>query len=169
MAPRRPPTRWQKFRRWLRSERGKAFTHQSPALLVAGVALYVSYWHIRHVLLEHGYDQVSAAITPLSVDGLVIVAARYITRARTPLAKAFAMAGFGAGVLATLAGNVLAAEPTTVGYAVAVWPAVAVVLTGAVLHWGEAKPKRKRAAQPAGATVPAESRRRVRVARTASA
>jgi hypothetical protein len=145
---RKNTTRLARAAGWLRSDAGQKLTHRSPALLVAGVALYVSYFHIREVLIHHGYDQIGAAVTPLSVDGLVIVAARYISHARTPIGKAFAGAGFAAGVLATVAGNVLAAEPTTVGYATAVWPALAVVLTGGILHWGDAKPKPKRQRRP---------------------
>ncbi len=136
--------RARRIKRWLAGEAGQKWTHRAPVLVVAVVALYVSYWHIRHVCLMHGYDPVSAAITPFSVDGLVIVAARYITRAKTPAGKAAAAGSFVAGVLATLAGNILTAQPDPVGYGTAVWPAVAVVLTGLVLHWGDRKPARLR-------------------------
>lgn len=132
-----------KIKRWLRSESGQTWTHRAPGLIVAGVALYVSYWHIRHVCLTNGYDEVSASLTPLSVDGLVIVSARYISKAKTMLGKACAMFGFVLGVAATLAGNLLSALPTVIGYGVATWPAIAVVATGAILHWGDAKKKAK--------------------------
>lgn len=130
-----------KIKRWLRSESGQTWTHRAPGLIVAAVALYVSYWHIRHVCLVNGYDLVSASLTPLSVDGLVIVSARYISKAKTALGKGCALFGFLLGVAATLAGNLLSAQPTTIGYGVATWPAIAVVATGAILHWGDAKKK----------------------------
>lgn len=111
--------------------------------MVAGVALYVSYWHIRGEALNHGYDAVGAAILPLSVDGLVIVSARYVTRAKTLVGRLASAVGFALGVIATLIGNLLTADGTPVGYGFATWPAIAVVATGVILHWGDAKPKPK--------------------------
>jgi hypothetical protein len=136
-----------RFRRWLRSAAGQKATHLAPVVAVALVALYVSYGHIRHVALAHGYGEIGADLLPLSVDGMVIAAARYITRARNAVGRACAVGAFVLGILATLAGNLLASQHDIIGRGTAVWPAIAVVGTGAVLHWGEARPKRKR--QPA--------------------
>lgn len=41
---------------------------------IAGIAAWVSYWHMVEVALAHGEQPVAAHLLPLSVDGLVIVA-----------------------------------------------------------------------------------------------
>lgn len=41
---------------------------------IAGIAAWVSYWHMAGVAARYGEDSVSAHLLPLSVDGLVIVA-----------------------------------------------------------------------------------------------
>jgi hypothetical protein len=45
------------------------------------VAAYSSYAHQRHFALVGGADQVSAALWPLSVDGLVVLASLGLVRA----------------------------------------------------------------------------------------
>jgi len=137
-------SRWKRFNRAIHSETARTWSHRTPALMVAGVALYVSYWHIRGGALDHGLDAVSAAILPLSVDGMVITSARYVTKAQTILGKTLAIIGFILGVLATLAGNLMSSDGTPVGTGFAAWPAIAVVVTGAILHWGDAKAKPKK-------------------------
>lgn len=136
---------WARTGKALRSETARTWSHRSPALMVAAVALYVSYWHIREIAAAHTHDLIAPMILPLSVDGLLIVSARYVTRAKTPLGKVFSMVGFVLGMLATLAGNLLTSDGTAIGYGVATWPAVAVIVTGVILHWGDAKPKAKAA------------------------
>jgi hypothetical protein len=42
--------------------------------VVAGIAAWVSYWHMAGVARRYGEDGASAHLIPLSVDGLVIVA-----------------------------------------------------------------------------------------------
>jgi DNA-binding transcriptional ArsR family regulator len=41
---------------------------------VAGIAAWVSYWHMVDVAMTHGEHPVSAHLVPVSVDGLVVVA-----------------------------------------------------------------------------------------------
>jgi Protein of unknown function (DUF2637) len=53
------------------------------ALVVAAVAAYSSYAHQRHFALAGGVDQVSAALWPLSVDGLVVLASLGLVRAQS--------------------------------------------------------------------------------------
>lgn len=127
--------------RWLRSESGRRWAHRVPALSVAGVAAWVSYWHMVTVATMAGQTGASPYLEPLSVDALMVIAARYITRARRTLGKVWAVTGFILGAGATLTANVLSAQPTALGRAVAAWPAVALVVTAAVLHWGEMRPK----------------------------
>ncbi|MDQ1250347.1 MAG: hypothetical protein QG597_4726 [Actinomycetota bacterium] len=42
--------------------------------VIAGIAAWVSYWHMVSVALRHGEGPTSAHLIPLSVDGLVVVA-----------------------------------------------------------------------------------------------
>jgi hypothetical protein len=72
--------------------------------LIAGT---VSYLHM-HLLVElHGQPGWVAALTPLSVDGMIVAAST------TVLAT---------GSVASLAANVAVAEPTAAGRVIAVWP-----------------------------------------------
>lgn len=41
---------------------------------IAGIAAWVSYWHMAGVAARYGEEQVAAHLIPLSVDGLVVVA-----------------------------------------------------------------------------------------------
>jgi len=50
---------------------------------VVAVAAYSSYAHQRHFVLVGGADQVSAALWPHSVDGLVVLASLGLVRARS--------------------------------------------------------------------------------------
>lgn len=52
------------------------------ALVVAGVAAYASYRHQRAFALEGGADAVSAALWPLSVDGLLVLASVGLLKSR---------------------------------------------------------------------------------------
>lgn len=99
--------------------------------VVAVVAAVVSYRHLAALALSVGEDRVNAAILPLSVDGLMVVAglvlyadARVGRRGRV-LPWLALLAGVGASV----AGNVAAAEPTMAGRAVAAWAPVALALS----------------------------------------
>lgn len=132
-----------RVRRWHRSDRGRAHIRATPVLAVALVALAVSYRHMYHVVLDAGEPFWVATILPLSVDGLLITAARYIGPARTAVGRLWAYGGFTLAMAATVAGNVLSAGPGPWGPWVAAWPAAAVILTGGILHWGGRKPRPK--------------------------
>jgi Protein of unknown function (DUF2637) len=66
-----------------RQSRGDVWVRRGCALVVAAVAAYSSYAHQRHFALVGGADQVSAALWPLSVDGLVVLASLGLVRARS--------------------------------------------------------------------------------------
>jgi hypothetical protein len=53
----------------------RALPRYAAAITVAGVAAVVSYRHMRGLLAAYGEDGLTAAIEPLSVDGLMVVAA----------------------------------------------------------------------------------------------
>src|SRR5262250_905638 len=83
------------------------------ALVVAAVAAYSSYAHQRHFALVGGGGQVSAALWPLSVDGLVVLASLGLVRARsnttTTRARLALWVAFLLGVAVSLAVNIAAA------------------------------------------------------------
>src|SRR5215470_19222241 len=66
-----------------RQSRGDVWVRRGCALVVAAVAAYSSYAHQRHFALAGGADQVSAALWPLSVDGLVVLASLGLVRAQS--------------------------------------------------------------------------------------
>ena len=42
--------------------------------VIAGIAAWVSYWHMKEVAVRYGETDVSAYLLPISVDGLIVVA-----------------------------------------------------------------------------------------------
>lgn len=138
----------------------KAIYH-TPAAVVFGVAAWQSYWHTVEVATRYG-EHDTAYLLPLSIDGLMVVAARYVSNARTRIGRILATGSFTVGVSAMLASNYLAADENPFSRAVAVWPALAMVLVAAMLHWSPQrsqavqKPMRRRPAKrtPAKAVTP---------------
>src|SRR5258706_4118178 len=43
-------------------------------MAIAGIAAWVSYWHMKDVAHNYGESQISAYLLPVSVDGLIVVA-----------------------------------------------------------------------------------------------
>ena len=100
--------------------------------MVAAVAAYSSYAHQRHFALVGGADQISAALWPLSVDGLVVLASLGLVRAQsstTTRARLALWVAFLLGVAVSLAANI-AAAPTLSWQPVLVagWPPLALLL-----------------------------------------
>ena len=98
-------------------------------LVLAAVAAYMSYGHLRAVAEGQGED--AAALFPISVDGLIVAASLVLlARRRSGLpGGALPWAGLLLGITATIAGNVASAEPTTVARLVAAWPPIAFALS----------------------------------------
>lgn len=122
--------------------------NQLPAVAVFGVAAYQSYWHTVEVATRYG-EASSAHLMPFSIDGLMVIAARYISHARTKTARIVALVAFVAGFLAMAGINLLAADPNPISRMIAVWPALAMALAGALLHWAPQKPAATRRRAPA--------------------
>jgi Protein of unknown function (DUF2637) len=103
-------------------------------LAVALVAAIASYDHQR-ALAELAGEGWRAWLLPVSVDGLVVAASMsMLVRRRVGLpAGALAWASLLAGIGASLAANVAAADPTAVGRVVAAWPPVALLLAWELL------------------------------------
>jgi len=97
--------------------------------VVAAVAATVSFMHM-HELAARAGEGWRAWLVPLAVDGLVVAASMTMMvrrRAGHP-AGWLAWVSMAAGITASLAANVAAAEPTLIGRAVAAWPPFALLL-----------------------------------------
>src|ERR1039457_1517898 len=109
--------------RWMR------WTTTGCVVLLAVIAGTVSYLHM-HMLVElHRQPGWVAALTPLSVDGMIVAAS-------TTLLADSRSGGKGGilpwvllvvGSVASLAANVAVAEPTTMGRVIAAWPSFALI------------------------------------------
>jgi hypothetical protein len=98
-------------------------------VLLAGIAAVVSYRHMHTLTLAHGESAWTAALIPLSVDGMIIASSM------TLLADSRA-GGAGGGLpwallatgsTASLAANMAVAEPTAYGRVIAAWPSFALI------------------------------------------
>jgi hypothetical protein len=103
-------------------------------LAVALVAAVASYDHQRALAALAG-EGWRAWLLPVSVDGLIVAASMsMLVRRRAGMpAGALAWTSLLAGIGASLAANVAAAEPTMVGRVVAAWPPVALLLAWELL------------------------------------
>ncbi|MPZ64551.1 MAG: DUF2637 domain-containing protein [Pseudonocardiaceae bacterium] len=122
------------------------WTTVGAVLLVAAVAAVVSYAHMETVADRSG-EGWRSYLLPLSVDGLMVAASMVLlTRRRAGLpGGALAWCALLAGVGASLAANVAAAEPTITARLVAAWPAVAFAVAFELLL----EQRRQPAAEPA--------------------
>ncbi|WFE22787.1 DUF2637 domain-containing protein [Solwaraspora sp. WMMD937] len=97
---------------------------------VAGIAAWSSWSHMVAVALKFGERPEVAYVLPISVDGMLIVASTVMVddrRAGRPVRWSVRIA-FVAGVAASVAANIAAAQPTLGARIVAAWPAVALLL-----------------------------------------
>jgi hypothetical protein len=130
---------------------------RAPIYAVFGVAAWQSYWHIVEVAAKYGETESAYAI-PLSLDGLLLLAQRHLTHARSRSARLLAAFIYAAGLAATLLANVAAAQPTPGGRILSAWPALSMVGASLLLHLHpqlearHAATKRRTAAKAAAAT-----------------
>jgi hypothetical protein len=112
-----------------RADRWIKWTTTGCVALLALIAGTVSYLHMHELVALHGQPGWVAALTPLSVDGMIVAAST------TLLAES--RAGSRGGVLpwsllavgsvASLAANVAVAQPTVTGRLIAAWPSFALI------------------------------------------
>jgi len=125
--------------------------------MLALVAGTVSYLHM-HMLVElHGQPGWVAALTPLSVDGMIVAASTtLLAESRSGGRGGFLPWGqLVAGSVASLAANVAVAEPTVTGRVIAAWPSFALIasyelLMRQVRRAAEAGTSRQRSGQARG-------------------
>jgi len=112
-----------------RADRWIGWTTTSCVAVLALIAATVSYLHMHDLAASHGQPGWVAALTPLSVDGMIVAAST------TLLAES--RSGIRGGILpwallligsvASLAANVAFAEPTLTGRVIAAWPSFALI------------------------------------------
>lgn len=144
----------------------RRLNHMTAAITVGAVGFYASYQHIFTVSTRYGQPHDIAALMPVAVDALMIVAGRYVTHAKSKLGKTYAVAGFMLSSLASLGANILAAPATTPARVVAGWPAVCLILAALIVHYGERKPRRRATPQIARRTAQRGSERPLRAHQT---
>ncbi len=101
--------------------------------MLALIAGTVSYLHM-HLLVElHGQPGWVAALTPLSVDGMIVAASTTLLADSRSGGRGgfFPWALIVAGSAASLAANVAVAEPTATGRIIAAWPSFSLIAAGA--------------------------------------
>lgn len=97
--------------------------------ILALIAGTVSYLHMHALVALHGQPGWVAALTPLSVDGMIVAASTtLLSESRSgqrggPLPWALLVIGS----VASLAANVAVAEPTAIGRVIAAWPSFALI------------------------------------------
>src|SRR5262249_51775179 len=97
--------------------------------LLALIAGTVSYLHMHALVALHGQPGWVAALTPLSVDGMIVAASTtLLADSRSGERGGFlSWALLVVGSVASLVANVAVAEPTTVGRVIAAWPSFALI------------------------------------------
>jgi len=131
---------------------GPRLARNASAAVVAGIAAWSSYSHMVHVALRFGERPEVAWLLPFSVDGMLVVASVAMVDDKRSGRRVRPMAriAFAAGVAASIAANIAAAQPTWGARVVAAWPALALLLVVEMLsRSGRAHPAKTPAAEPA--------------------
>jgi len=98
--------------------------------LLALIAGTVSYLHMHTLVELHGQSGWVAALTPLSVDGMIVAASTTLladSRAGGERGGVLPWALLVVGSAASLAANIAVAHPTTAGRVIAAWPSFALI------------------------------------------
>lgn len=123
--------------------------------VVAGIAAWVSYGHMRTLAATHGQEPVSAALLPFSADGLVAVAAlaMAVDRAAGCRRRPWALLGFWLGVAVSVMANWGATNGGIIAHLISAWAPVAFLVAVEILTQ-PAKPRRATATAPATTPAP---------------
>ncbi|MCZ7421648.1 MULTISPECIES: DUF2637 domain-containing protein [unclassified Micromonospora] len=109
----------------------RRFASLAGTVAVTVIAAVASYDHMRELAERAGQPPLLAALRPLSVDGMILVAMLALGDGRR--SRWSAWLAFVLGVAASLAANVIVAEPNATARVVSAWPAVALLLTVEIL------------------------------------
>src|SRR5713101_7171180 len=107
--------------RWIR------WTTTGCVALLALIAATVSYLHMHMLVESHGQPGWVAALTPFSVDGMIMAASMTLLADSRSGGRGGVLpwALLVAGSVASLAANVAVAQPTLIGRVIAAWPSFA--------------------------------------------
>jgi Protein of unknown function (DUF2637) len=97
--------------------------------LLALIAATVSYLHMHMLVASHGQPGWVAALTPFSVDGMIVAASTTLLADSRSGGRGGVLpwALLVVGSVASLAANVAVAEPTAAGRLIAAWPSFALI------------------------------------------
>lgn len=109
--------------RWIR------WTTIGSVSVLALIAGTVSYLHMREMVALYGQPGWVAALTPLSVDGMIVVASTTLLADSRSGSRGGVLPWLllAAGSAASLAANVAVAEPSMTGRVIAAWPSFALI------------------------------------------
>jgi hypothetical protein len=109
------------------ADRWITWTTTGCVALLALIAETVSYLHMHMLVALHGQPGWVAALTRLSVDGMIVAASTTLLADSRSGRKGGALpwALLVSGSVASLAANVAVAEPTVIGRVIAAWPSFA--------------------------------------------
>ncbi|TMR00545.1 DUF2637 domain-containing protein [Actinomadura soli] len=101
----------------------------ASVIVLAGIAAVISYKHMYHLVLRYGETSWTAALLPVSVDGMIAVASMSLLvdsrQGRRSGLLPWTLLVLGSA--ASLAANVAVAEPSVVGRLIAAWPSCALI------------------------------------------
>jgi hypothetical protein len=112
-----------------RADRWIGWTTTGCVALLALIAATVSYLHMHMLVEVHGQPGWVAALTPFSVDGMIVAASTTLLADPRSGGRGGLLprALLVAGSVASLAANVAVAEPTATGRVIAAWPSFALI------------------------------------------
>lgn len=113
-------------------QRGDRWIRQitiGSVVLLALIPGTVCYPHIHRLVALHGQSDLVAALTPLSVYGMIVAASTTLLAdlRRGARGGLLPWALLAVGSVASLAANVAVAEPTGIGRVIAAWPSFALI------------------------------------------
>jgi Protein of unknown function (DUF2637) len=105
------------------------WTTTGSVAILALIAGTVSYLHMHALVALHGQPGWVAALTPLSVDGMIVAASTTLLADSRSGRQGGVLpwALLTVGSVASLAANVAVAEPTVTGRVIAAWPSFALI------------------------------------------
>jgi hypothetical protein len=112
-----------------RADRWIRWTTTGCVALLALIAATVSYLHMHMLVASHGQPGWVAALTPFSVDGMIVAASTTLLADSRSGGRGGVLpwALLVVGSVASLAANVAVAEPTAAGRLIAAWPSFALI------------------------------------------
>jgi hypothetical protein len=112
-----------------RADRWIRWTTTGCVALLALIAATVSYLHMHMLVASHGQPRWAAALTPFSVDGMIVAASTTLLAGSRSGGRGGVLpwALLVVGSVTSLAANVAVAEPTATGRLIAAWPSFALI------------------------------------------